>query len=39
MARFLAAKIAIAAKIDYFRGELNESILEAVRKRYEELSR
>lgn len=39
MARFLAAKIAIAAKIDYFRGELDESILEAVKKRYEELLR
>lgn len=37
MARFLAAKIAIAAKIDYFRGELEEELYEAVKKRYEEL--
>ncbi len=39
MARFLAAKIAIAAKIDYFRGELEEGLAEAVKKRYEELRR
>jgi len=39
MARFLAAKIAIAAKIDYFRGELEEKIIESVKRRYEELSR
>ncbi|MET1125197.1 MAG: RNA-processing protein [Archaeoglobaceae archaeon] len=39
MARFLAAKIAIAAKIDYFRGELEEGLYEAVKKRYEELRR
>ncbi len=39
MARFLAAKIAIAAKIDYFRGELDESLYEGLRKRYEELGR
>ncbi|MCS7121991.1 MAG: RNA-processing protein [Archaeoglobaceae archaeon] len=39
MARFLAAKIAIAAKIDYFRGEVEEELYEAVRKRYEELRR
>ncbi len=39
MARFLAAKIAIAAKIDYFRGELDESLYESLRKRYEELRR
>jgi nucleolar protein 56 len=39
MARFLAAKIAIAAKIDYFRGEVDESLYESLRKRYEELRR
>ncbi len=39
MARFLAAKIAIAAKIDYFRGELDENLYESIRKRYEELRR
>ena len=39
MARFLAAKIAIAAKIDYFRGELEESLYESVRYRYENLRR
>jgi len=39
MARFLAAKIAIAAKIDYFRGEIDESLYESLRKRYEELRR
>jgi len=39
MARFLAAKIAIAAKIDYFRGELEEGLAEVVKNRYEELRR
>ena len=39
MARFLAAKLAIAAKIDYFRGEVNESLYESIVKRYEELRR
>ncbi len=39
MARFLAAKIAIAAKIDYFRGELEEGLYDSVKKRYEELRR
>ncbi|MEM0088673.1 MAG: RNA-processing protein [Archaeoglobaceae archaeon] len=39
MARFLASKISIAAKIDYFRGELEEELAESVRKRYEELRR
>lgn len=39
MARFLASKIAIAAKIDYFRGELEEELAESVRKRFEELRR
>jgi len=39
MARFMANKIAIAVKIDYFRGELNEVLGEEVRKRYERLSR
>lgn len=37
MARFIAAKIAIASKIDYFKGELNPEILDSVIKRYEEL--
>lgn len=37
MARFLAAKIAIAAKIDYFRGELEEELAESIKKRFEEL--
>ncbi len=39
MARFLAAKIVIAAKIDYFRGELDERLYEGLRRRYEELRR
>ncbi|RLI74842.1 RNA-processing protein [Archaeoglobales archaeon] len=39
MARFMAAKIAIAARIDHFKGELNEELAESVRKRYEELVR
>jgi len=37
MARFMAAKIAIAARIDYFKGELNPEIVESVIKKYEEL--
>jgi len=39
MARFMANKIAIAVKIDHFRGELNETLSEEVRRRYEQLSR
>jgi nucleolar protein 56 len=39
MARFMAAKLAIAARLDYFSGELNEELGEAVRKRYEQLRR
>lgn len=39
MARSLASKISIAAKIDLFRGELEEEICETVRKRFEELRR
>jgi len=39
MARFMAAKLAIGAKLDYFKGELDESLAEAVRKKYEELRR
>ena len=39
MARFMAAKLAIAAKIDYFTGELREDIALEVRRKYEELSR
>ena len=39
MARFMAAKLAIAARLDYFSGELNEELAEAVRKRYEQLRR
>lgn len=39
MARFMAAKLAIAAKIDYFRGELEEGLAEEVRRKYEELRR
>ncbi|RLI77635.1 RNA-processing protein [Archaeoglobales archaeon] len=39
MARFMSAKIAIAARIDFFKGELNEEVAESVRKRYEELRR
>lgn len=39
MARFMANKIAIAVKIDYFRGELNEVLSEEVRRKYEQLSR
>jgi nucleolar protein 56 len=37
MARFLASKLAIAARIDYYRGELKDEIPEAVRKKFEEL--
>jgi len=39
MARFLAAKLAIAAKLDYFRGEVDENLYRSIRKRYEELRR
>ncbi len=39
MARFMAGKLAIAAKLDYFRGELKEELAEEVRRKYEELSR
>ena len=39
MARFLAAKIAIAAKVDYFRGEVEEGLYDLIKKRYEELRR
>jgi nucleolar protein 56 len=39
MARFLASKISIAARIDLFRGELEEGLYEALRKRFEELRR
>lgn len=39
IARFLAAKISIAAKIDLFRGELEEGLYEALKKRFEELKR
>ncbi|MBE8539929.1 NOP5/NOP56 family protein [Geoglobus acetivorans] len=39
MARFIANKIAIAARIDYFKGELDEKLSEEVRKKYEQLSR
>ncbi len=39
MARYLASKISIAAKIDLFRGELEEGLYEAVSKRFEELRR
>jgi len=39
MARFLASKLSIAARIDLFRGELEEGLYEAVRKRFEELRR
>ena len=37
MARFLASKLAIAARVDYYSGELKEDLAEAVRKKYEEL--
>ena len=39
MARFMAAKLAIAARLDYFSGEVNEELAEAVRRRYEQLRR
>ncbi|AEA47296.1 Pre-mRNA processing ribonucleoprotein-binding domain-containing protein [Archaeoglobus veneficus] len=39
MARFMAAKLAIAARIDYFTGELKEELATDVRKKYEELRR
>ncbi len=39
MARFMAAKLAIAARIDYFSGELREELSREVRKKYEELRR
>ena len=39
MARFMAGKLAIAARIDYFKGELNEKLAEEVRRKYEQLSR
>ena len=39
MARFMAAKVAIAARVDYFSGELREELSQAVRRRYEELRR
>ncbi len=39
MARYMAAKVAIAARIDYFSGELRDEISQSVRKKYEELRR
>ena len=39
MARFMASKLAIAVRIDYFKGELYEKLAEEVRKKYEKLSR
>jgi nucleolar protein 56 len=39
MARFLATKIAIAARLDFFRGELEEKLSEEVARRFEELRR
>ncbi len=39
MARYMAAKLAIAARLDYFRGELDEKLSEEVRRKYEELRR
>ncbi len=39
MARYMANKIAIAIKLDYFKGELEESLAEDVRRKYEELRR
>lgn len=39
MARFLASRISIASKIDYFRGELEEDLFNSLRKRFEELRR
>lgn len=37
MSRFMAAKIAIAAKLDYFKGELHPETVESAEKRFEEL--
>ncbi|RLI80996.1 RNA-processing protein [Archaeoglobales archaeon] len=37
MARFLASKLAIAARIDYYSGELKEELFESVKRKYEEL--
>ncbi|MEM4540360.1 MAG: RNA-processing protein [Archaeoglobaceae archaeon] len=39
MARFLAAKISIASKIDFFRGELEEGLYESLKNRFERLRR
>ncbi len=39
MSRYMAAKVAIAARIDYFSGELREELSQSVRKKYEELRR
>ncbi|AGK60267.1 rRNA biogenesis protein Nop56/Nop58 [Archaeoglobus sulfaticallidus PM70-1] len=39
MARFMAGKLAIASRIDFFRGELNEDLVETVRLKYEELKK
>jgi len=39
MARFMASKLAIAARIDHFKGELEEGLAEEVRRKYEELRR
>jgi len=39
MARFMAAKLAIAARLDYFKGELEEGLAEEVKRKYEELRR
>ncbi len=39
MARFMAAKLAIAARVDYFSGELKEELANSVRRKYEELRR
>lgn len=37
MSRFIAAKIAIAAKLDYFKGEFHPEIVESAEKRFKEL--
>ncbi|MFW6128469.1 MAG: RNA-processing protein [Halobacteriota archaeon] len=37
MSRFIAAKIAIAAKLDYFKGELHPEIVESAENRFREL--
>jgi nucleolar protein 56 len=39
MARFMAAKLAIAARIDYFSGELREELSQNVRMKYERMRR